>query len=84
MTEAFLRQKARTALQEGKLPKRQPDRMWGGPGVGARCSVCDLPISKYEMEFEIQYARDSNNPGLDHFHAHVRCFAAWELEREPA
>ena len=25
--------------------------------------------------------RNLDNPGLDKFHVHVRCFAAWEFER---
>jgi hypothetical protein len=33
------------------------------------------------MEFEIQFARDGSNPGLDKVHIHIRCFAAWEFER---
>jgi hypothetical protein len=33
------------------------------------------------MEFEVQFARDGDNPGLDKFHVHVRGFAAWEFER---
>jgi hypothetical protein len=37
-----------------------------------------------ELEFEIQFARDGNNPGLDKYHAHIRCFAAWEFERMEA
>jgi hypothetical protein len=37
------------------------------------------------LEFEIQFARDGSiNPGLDKFHVHVRCFAAWEFERMKA
>ena len=48
------------------------------------CSVCELPVTKNEMEFEIQFARDGDNPGLDKFHVHIRCFAAWEFERRPA
>jgi hypothetical protein len=43
--------------------------------------VCELPVTKDELEFEIQFARDGDNPGLDKFHVHIRCFAAWELER---
>jgi hypothetical protein len=53
----------------------------GGPGVGAECSVCGRPVTKNELEFEIQFARDGDNPGLDKFHVHIRCFAAWEFER---
>jgi hypothetical protein len=25
-----------------------------------------------------------DNPGLDKFHVHIRCFAAWEFERSKA
>jgi hypothetical protein len=49
--------------------------------VGAPCSVCDLPIGKDRLEFEIQLALDGRNPGLDRYHVHIRCFAAWEFER---
>lgn len=84
MDEGPLRAKARSVIQNGKLPARRPDRTWGGPGVGARCAVCDLPVTRDQMEFEIQFARDGDNPGLDKFHVHIRCFAIWELERESA
>jgi hypothetical protein len=80
--EPILREKARATVQSGKLPGRPPDRTWGGPGVGAACTICEMPVTKDEMEFEIQFARDGGNPGLDKFHVHVRCFAAWEFERK--
>ena len=82
--EPRLREQATTVIQSGKLPSRSPDRTWGGPGVGAPCSVCERPVTKEEMEFEIQFARDSDNPGLDKFHVHIRCYAAWEFERTKA
>jgi hypothetical protein len=79
--EPHLRERARGAIQNGKIPSRQPDRTWGGPGVGAACSVCDLPFEKDQLEFEIQFAHDGREPGLDKYHVHVLCFAAWEFER---
>ena len=79
--ENILRGKARAAVQDGKIPSRRADRTWGGPGVGATCAICELPATRDEMEFEVQFARDGDNPGLDKFHVHVRCFAAWEFER---
>jgi hypothetical protein len=79
--ETILREKARAAIRNGKLPERRPDRTWGGPGVGASCAVCDLPVTKDELEFEIEFAHDGTDPGLDKFHVHLRCFAAWEFER---
>ena len=76
--EPIARARARAAIQAGKIPGRSPDRMWGGPGVGAACAVCDLSITRDQLEFEIEFQRLG---GLDTFHVHIRCFAAWELER---
>ena len=84
MDEHDLREQARTVIEAGKLPARRPDRTWGGPGVGAPCAVCGVPVGKDQLEFEIQFARDGDSPGLDKYHVHVRCFAAWEFERESA
>lgn len=83
MDENTLRERARVAIQSKKLPGRRPDRTWGGPGVGAPCEICELSVTKDEMEFEIEFARDGAGPepGLDKFHVHPRCFAAWEFER---
>ena len=80
--ETILRAKAREAIRTGKLPSRRPDHMWGGTGVGALCTVCGEAVTEDQMEFEVQFAHDGDNPGLDKFHVHVRCFAAWEFERE--
>jgi hypothetical protein len=76
-----VRAKVREVLQAGKLPSRSPDSAWGGSGVGAACAVCDLPITHDQLEFEIQFTHDGDNPGIDKYHVHVRCFAAWEFER---
>lgn len=58
MSYLDLHQQARAAIQSGKLPSRVPDRTWGGPGVGAACPICGLPVSRQEMEFEMEFARD--------------------------
>ena len=79
--EVLLREQAHAAIQSGKLPSRNPDRTWGGPGIGAPFAVCEKPVTKEQMKFEIQFARDGDNPGLDKFHVHIRCYAAWEFER---
>lgn len=75
--EGALRAKVRALIEEGKLPTRAPVRMWGGPGVGTSCSVCEVPITTQERD---QVERDGR-PGLDRFHVHIKCFAAWALER---
>ena len=81
MDENILRRIARKVILDGKLPSRRPDRTWGGPGIGAPCAVCGVSVERDQMEFEIQFTRDGDNPGLDKFHVHIRCFAAWEFER---
>ena len=81
MDENILRRIARKVILDGKLPSRRPDRTWGGPGVGAPCAVCGVSVERDQMEFEIQFTRDGDNPGLDKFPVHIRCFAAWEFER---
>ena len=73
--EPILRQKAREAVQQGKLPGCPPDRTWG-PGVGEICSVYGEPVTKDEMEFQIEFARDGSTAGIDRCHVHIRCFAA--------
>jgi hypothetical protein len=81
--ENTLRKSACEAIQAGKLPNRAPTHVWGGQGVGARCTICDRPIGHDEVEFELQFAGDGGS-GPDNLHVHPRCFAAWELEREDA
>ena len=79
--ESVLRAKARGVIRSEKLPNQRPDRTWGGPGVGAICTICGEPVTKEQLEFEVQFAFDGVEPGLHKFHLHVRCFAAWEFER---
>jgi hypothetical protein len=79
--EATLREFTRHAIRKGKLPRRGPDRAWGGPGIGALCAVCEKLVTRDQMEYGLEFARDGDNPGLDKLHLHARCFAAWEFER---
>lgn len=79
MEEQALRAKAREVLDTGKLPNGRPDRVWGGPGAGGSCAVCDLPVQHDQVEFGLEFARRGDNP--DKHHVHIRCFAAWEFER---
>ena len=65
--ENILREKARAAVQDGKIPSRRADRTWGGPGVGATCAICELPATRDEMEFEVQFAREATTLGSTSF-----------------
>lgn len=66
-------------MRSGKVPGRPPDRMWGGPGTGTQCSVCNAPVNPDEVEFELEFLWPTQ---LVTYHVHVDCFAAWECERE--
>ena len=60
--EASLREQAREAIPQGELPSRTPERTC--PGVGAACTVCAQPVTKQELEFEIQFSHDEQSrPG---------------------
>jgi hypothetical protein len=78
--ESALRQKAREAFDGGRLPRRRPDRMYGGPGSGVACAVCGVIITRDDMGLEIEFDRHGTPPGVDCYHVHPRCLAAWEVE----
>ena len=79
--EKQIRALARNALEAGTLPWHDPDRTWGGPGVGLPCAVCGDRIPAGQMEYEVQFGHDGETPSPDRFHLHLPCFAAWEEER---
>lgn len=79
--ENALRIKAREALRTGKLPHARPSRMWGGPGVGASCTVCSDPVRQEDLGFELEFGSEHAGPFEGNHHVHLRCFAAWEFER---
>jgi hypothetical protein len=81
LDQAALRAQARGVLWSRKLPRRDPDRTWGGPGVGAACIICEKPITRDQEEYELQFVHNAAPPGLDKFPFHLPCFAAWEFER---
>ena len=39
------------------------------------------PVTRDEVEYELEFAHDGANRGRDKYHLHLRCFALWELER---
>jgi len=78
--EAALRDFARLAIRRGRLPRLKPDRVWGGPGCKRPCAVCEKPITLDQTEYEMAF----DPCGVDLFHLHIYCFAAWEMERTKA
>ena len=75
--EAELRPRARERIAQGLLPREAPSTMWGGPGSGQPCALCDNPIKSSEMEYEIEASLDGRVQAL---RFHVLCEAIWQLE----
>jgi hypothetical protein len=81
--ENELRRLVRRAMRAGLLPRRRPDRMWGGPGHGARCAVCDGAVAGPDMAFDLEFVQAGAGEPLS-LQMHNRCFAMWEHERDNA
>jgi hypothetical protein len=81
--EIEVRQMARDALRGNRLPPRRPDRMWGGPGSGQPCAVCAGVVERDQMGFDLEFSsEESAGSPVATRYVHVRCFAAWEFERD--
>ena len=80
--EAALAAKVCDAIRAGSRRGGPTNRTFGGPGDGAICVVCGEPVTRSQMELEIEFNRHGTAPGLDRYHLHTKCFAAWEAERK--
>ena len=67
-------------IRSGKLPTRKPDRMWGGMGTGAECTLCGERVKGSEWELEVEFGRTDDDAGSEVHHVHLDCFTAWESE----
>ena len=81
LDEDELRNRAREAVQAGRLPNRAPSLIWGGTGFWTNCAICGNPVNSDEVGYELQFAEGEGLPGGTEYHVHVRCFTAWEQER---
>jgi hypothetical protein len=73
-----LRRKARAAICAGMLPRHQQVSTWGGPGSGVSCAVCGDTVPRDGLGFELEFRNADGR--LEVRHAHIACFAAWDLE----
>jgi hypothetical protein len=80
MADDSLREKARERLRAGKLPSRVTGRaMFGERGSGAACGVCDVVITRDEIEGAVEVSHEASGTEIYRFHA--RCYEAWAVER---
>ena len=48
--------------------------------MGAPCAICELPVTPEQLEFELEFEM-AEAGGVKKLHVHLRCFAAWGVER---
>ena len=82
--EQRIRALARNIVQAGLMSRRDPDGTWGGTGVDVPCAVCGERIRPDQVECELQFTHNAATRNVDLFHLHLRCLAAWEMERTKA
>ena len=79
--EPVLREKAREAIRNGKMPSRKQDRAYGGRGSREACAVCGELITPDQSEIVVEFRRQGVQSSHTDYYLHVRCLAAWEFER---
>lgn len=77
--DSELRKLARDSMAQGSLPNSMPAQTWGGPGTGTICALCGSKVGSDQLEFEVEFARETGAAGR--YHLHVACFSAWDAER---
>jgi len=75
--ENVLRGRARELISAGHLPCGPPMHAWGGYGSDLACSVCEEPIPRQEVEYELEF-READGARIYRFH--FLCHTAWAIE----
>lgn len=68
----LLHEKAKEAIEAGRLPSTSTERFWGGDGSGLPCAVCGLPIEPGHAEVHLELEVDAEGPRF-----HGVCHYAW-------
>jgi hypothetical protein len=67
-------------MTASKLPNRRPQRVWGGWGTGADCSLCGKPVTAQQAELELEFFEGDGCTHPATYIVHSECFAAWDSE----
>ena len=69
----------RDKLARGELRAGTPETVWGGKGTGHMCSGCNRPITRKDLEYEVDY------PGACAvMRFHQTCLFVWDDYRKDA
>ena len=61
-------------IEDGRLPIMLSATIYAGYGQGARCDLCDEPITVNKIEYD-----DIDSTGK-RLHFHIACHLAWQRE----
>src|SRR5579872_5349859 len=75
--EAELRPIARERIANGRLPHVPQSRGWAGYGAGHVCALCDKPINRDEVEYEVEQRIHGHKQTV---RFHRVCEAVWQIE----
>jgi hypothetical protein len=75
--EQELRAIARERVVLGVLPCTESSHLWGGYGSGSLCALCDQPIPRDEVEYEVECQIEGKT---QIFRFHILCQALWRSE----
>jgi hypothetical protein len=75
--KSHLRALARQRIEQSRLPATTRINIWGGHGNGQVCSLCDEPIRREEIEYELD---DGGVASQRIFRFHLHCHGVWEGE----
>ena len=74
-----LKAAASERIEQSRLPRTKPARIWGGRGSGECCSLCDKPILDTEPEMELEYDGAFAQAVI---RFHLQCQSAWDEVRQ--
>ena len=77
--ETYLRSKARRLIEDGKVPNRRPQRMWGGAGLGELCVLCEGTVKQNEVALEVEFLQADGAGPISH-HFHLSCYSVMDFE----
>ena len=72
---ANLFKRAQDRIARGALPRQVVHHVWAGKSDGHSCALCDRPIAKGAMEFEVEV---DGSPA--HWFFDRVCLDVWECE----
>jgi hypothetical protein len=75
LQNAKLRARIHHLIEQGSLPVMRPERIAAGYGLGKKCDGCGRPITRDQIEYEI----DDRRYGVP-LELHLECYVLWQLD----